>query len=138
MWKKKICLFAITLIIALSCEKNNVVSGNFSFLVTGNVQGELYPKKMRRGSLGGLARRSTYINKVKKDMNPIILDAGNLFAENTNGAALINSYNTIGYDANDSHKEGFSDTITVIFLIAAFSFSQAGSNSADAKLHSRY
>ena len=59
------------------------MSGNFSFLVTGNVQGELYPKKMRRGSLGGLARRSTYINKVKKDMNPIILDAGNLFAENT-------------------------------------------------------
>ena len=99
MWKKKICLFAITLIISLSCEKNNVVSGNFSFLVTGNVQGELYPKKMRRGSLGGLARRSTYINKVKKDMNPIILDAGNLFAENTNGAALINSYNKIGYDA---------------------------------------
>ena len=35
MWKKKNCLFAITLIIALSCEKNNVVSGNFSFLVTG-------------------------------------------------------------------------------------------------------
>ena len=99
MWKKRICLFTITLIISFSCDKNDVVSGNFSFLVTGNVQGELYPKKMRRGSLGGIARRSTYINNVKKNINPIIIDAGNLFAESANGEALIKSYNEIGYDA---------------------------------------
>ena len=72
MWKNKICLLII--IISFSCDERNVVSGNFSFLVTGNVQGEFYPKKMRRGSLGGLARRSTYINNVKKNINPVILD----------------------------------------------------------------
>ena len=66
MWKNKICLFII--IVSFSCDDRNVASGNFSFLVTGNVQGELYPKKMRRGSLGVVARRSTYINKVK-DIN---------------------------------------------------------------------
>ena len=99
MWKKKICLFTIALIASFSCDKDDVVSGSFSFLATGNVQGELFPKKMRRGSLGGVARRSTYINNVKENINPIIIDAGNLFAESANNEALIKSYNKIGYDA---------------------------------------
>jgi 2',3'-cyclic-nucleotide 2'-phosphodiesterase (5'-nucleotidase family) len=127
MWKKKICLLAIILIISFSCDKNNVVSGNFSLLVTGNVQGELYPKKMRRGSLGGLARRSTYINKVKKDLNPIILDVGNLFAENTNAIALINSYNKIGYDAFNVGTDDLSikDGIKKMEKLADFPFISA-------------
>ena len=108
MHMKTICLFAITVIISFSCDRNSVIQGNFSFLVTGNVQGELYPKKMRRGSLGGIARRSTFINEEKKNMNPIILDAGNLFAGDSSGVALIKSYNAMGYDALNVGVEDLS------------------------------
>ena len=107
MWKNKICLLII--IISFSCDERNVVSGNFSFLVTGNVQGEFYPKKMRRGSLGGLARRSTYINNVKKNINPIILDAGNLFIDNANAKTLVRCYNQIGYSAFNVGVEDLSN-----------------------------
>ena len=108
MHMKTIYLFAITVIISFSCDRNSVIQGNFSFLVTGNVQGELYPKKMRRGSLGGIARRSTFINEEKKNMNPIILDAGNLFAGDSSGVALIKSYNAMGYDALNVGVEDLS------------------------------
>ena len=50
MWKNKICLFII--IVSFSCDDRNVASGNFSFLVTGNVQGELYPKKNAQRKFG--------------------------------------------------------------------------------------
>tara|TARA_B100000482_G_C12611739_1_gene299308 strand:+ start:1291 stop:2340 length:1050 start_codon:yes stop_codon:yes gene_type:complete len=122
MWKNKICLFII--IVSFSCDDRNVASGNFSFLVTGNVQGELYPKKMRRGSLGGVARRSTYINKVKDDVSPIILDAGNLFIDNTNAKTLIKCYNQIGYNAFNVGVEDLSnvDNINSIIKLANFPF----------------
>ena len=124
MWKKKIFLFAISFIISFSCGEKNVVSGGFSFLVTGNVQGELYPKKMLRGSLGGLARRSTYINKARMNISPIILDAGNLFADNANSTALMKCYNEIGYDVFNVGVEDLSikDDIKRIEKLADFPF----------------
>ena len=133
MWKKKIFLFAISFIISFSCDEKNVVSGGFSFLVTGNVQGELYPKKMLRGSLGGLARRSTYINKARMSISPIILDAGNLFADNANSTALIKCYNEIGYDAFNVGVEDLSikDDIKRIEKLADFPF--ISSNILDTK-----
>ena len=121
MWKNKICLFII--IVSFSCDDRNATSGNFSFLVTGNVQGELYPKKMRRGSLGGVARRSTYINKVKDDISPIILDAGNLFIDNTNAKTLIKCYNQIGYNAFNVGIEDLSSVDNINSIIKLIRFS---------------
>ena len=48
MHMKTIYLFAITVIISFSCDRNSVIQGNFSFLVTGNVQGELYLSHLKK------------------------------------------------------------------------------------------
>ena len=67
------------------------------------------------------------------NISPIILDAGNLFADNANSTALIKCYNEIGYDAFNVGVEDLSikDDIKRIEKLADFPF--ISSNIIDTK-----
>ena len=63
-----------------SCSKTTDKEGSATLVVTGNVHSQLDPCGWKRNPTGGLPRKATFINKLRNDgMNPIILDAGDLF-----------------------------------------------------------
>ena len=97
-----------------SCTKERTTAGEFIFVATGNVQGSLNPYKIRLDSLGGLARRSTFLKDLRATgTDPILLDAGNLFNGQDNSIGLIKCYNEIGYDALNIGAQDLANAINI-------------------------
>ena len=97
-----------------SCTKERTTAREFIFVATGNVQGSLNPYKIRLDSLGGLARRSTFLKDLRATgTDPILLDAGNLFNGQDNSIGLIKCYNEIGYDALNIGAQDLANAINI-------------------------
>ena len=110
----KLFLTIISAAIFFSCTKPRTTAGEFIIVTTGNVQGSLKPYKVRLDSLGGLARRATFLKDLRATgTEPILLDAGNLFSTQDNSLSLIKCYNEIGYDALNI---GAQDRANVIYI----------------------
>ena len=123
-------LFLTIIVVALifSCTKKRTTTGEFIIVATGNVQGSINPYKIRLDSLGGLARRSTFLKDFRSTgENPILLDAGNLFNGQINSIGLIKCYNEIGYDALNVGAQDLTNAINIGNLenVADFPFISA-------------
>ena len=118
-------LFLTIIVVALifSCTKERTTAGEFIFVATGNVEGSLNPYKIRLDSLGGLARRSTFLKDLRATgTDPILLDAGNLFNGQDNSIGLIKCYNEIGYDALNIGAQDLANAINISNLEKAAEF----------------
>ena len=110
----KLFLTIISGVLFFSCTKPRTITGEFIVVTTGNVQGSLQPQKARLGSLGGLARRATFLKDLRTaGIEPILLDAGNLFNIRDNSIGLIKCYNEIGYDALNIGAQDLANVINV-------------------------
>jgi len=111
-----------------TCGKPSPPTGEFLFITTGNVQGAFFPIKARLDSLGGLARRATFLKDLRTTgAEPILLDAGNLFIAQNKSVELIKCYNEIGYDALNIGAEDLGNTTNIKNLeqLAEFPFLSA-------------
>jgi len=114
--------------IFFTCGKPSPPTGEFLFITTGNVQGAFFPIKARLDSLGGLARRATFLKDLRTTgAEPILLDAGNLFIAQNKSVELIKCYNEIGYDALNIGAEDLVNTTNIKNLeeLAKFPFLSA-------------
>ena len=119
----KLFLTIISVVLIFSCTKQRTTSGEFILMATGNVQGSIKPYKIRLDSLGGLARRATYLKDIRASgADPILLDAGNLFNEQDNSIGLIKCYNEIGYDALNIGAQDLANAINISNLEKAAEF----------------
>ena len=110
----KLFLTIISGALFFSCTKPRTITGEFIVVTTGNVQGSLQPQKARLDSLGGLARRATFLKDLRTaGIEPILLDAGNLFNIRDNSIGLIKCYNEIGYDALNIGAQDLANVINV-------------------------
>jgi hypothetical protein len=110
----KLFLTIISGALFFSCTKPRTTVGEFIVVITGNVQGSLQPHKARLNSLGGLARRATFLKDLRAAGNePILLDAGNLFNAKDNSIGLIKCYNEIGYDALNIGAQDLANAINI-------------------------
>ena len=101
----------------LSCTEPRTITGEFFVVATGNVQGSIEPHKARLDSLGGLARRATFFKDLRASgIEPILLDAGNVFSGQDNSTSMINCYNEIGYDALNIGAQDLVNAINIINL----------------------
>ena len=118
--KKYILIF---LLLSLS-----MIFGNFSskdgikLVLTSNVNGETDPCGWKKKPMGGLARKSTIINDLKKEGNDVIVaDAGNLFFKKdkiSNGITIgtaketakiiVDCFNAIGCDVFSPGSHDFA------------------------------
>ena len=124
----KLFLTIISAAIFFSCTKPRTTAGEFIIVTTGNVQGSLKPYKVRLDSLGGLARRATFLKDLRATgTEPILLDAGNLFNAQDNAIGLIKCYNEIGYDALNVGAQDLTNVINISNLekTAVFPFISA-------------
>ena len=124
----KLFLTIISAAIFFSCTKPRTTAGEFIIVTTGNVQGSLKPYKVRLDSLGGLARRATFLKDLRATgTKPILLDAGNLFNAQDNTIGLIKCYNEIGYDALNIGAQDLTNVINISNLekTAVFPFISA-------------
>ena len=111
-----------------TCSKPSLPIGEFLFITTGNVQGSFFPIKARLDSLGGLARRATFLNDLRSTgAQPILLDAGSLFTAQNRSVELIKCYNEIGYDALNIGAEDLKNAANIKYLeqLAEFPFLSA-------------
>ena len=116
--------FFISLGVVLCDEQIRTVT----FLATGNVHGETDPCGWKKKPLGGLARKATVIDQIKKEgANPIVVDSGNLFFKNNkptiglnneinqiNAKTIVDAYNIIGCDAFSLGENDFSNGLDYI------------------------
>ena len=121
-------LFLLSGTIFSTCSKPSLSVGEFLFITTGNVQGSFFPIKARLDSLGGLARRATFLKDLRTTgAEPILLDAGNLFIAQNKSVELIKCYNEIGYDALNIGAEdlGYASNIKNLEQLAEIPFLSA-------------
>ena len=121
-------LFLLSGTIFSTCSKPALPVGEFLFITTGNVQGSFFPIKARLDSLGGLARRATFLTDLRTTgAEPILLDAGNLFIAQNKSVELIKCYNEIGYDALNIGAEDLGNAANIKNLeqLAEFPFLSA-------------
>ena len=121
-------LFLLSGTIFSTCSKPAPPVGEFLFITTGNVQGSFFPIKARLDSLGGLARRATFLKDLRTTgAEPILLDAGNLFIAQNKSVELIKCYNEIGYDALNIGAEDLGNAANIKNLeqLAEFPFLSA-------------
>ena len=121
-------LFLLSGTIFSTCSKPALPVGEFLFITTGNVQGSFFPIKARLDSLGGLARRATFLKDLRTaGADPILLDAGNLFIAQNKSVELIKCYNEIGYDALNIGAEDLGNAANIKNLeqLAEFPFLSA-------------
>ena len=121
-------LFLLSGTIFSTCSKPSLPVGEFLFITTGNVQGSFFPIKARLDSLGGLARRATFLKDLRTaGAEPILLDAGNLFIAQNKSVELIKCYNEIGYDALNIGAEDLGNAANIKNLeqLAEFPFLSA-------------
>ena len=121
-------LFLLSGTIFSTCSKPALPVGEFLFITTGNVQGAFFPIKARLDSLGGLARRATFLKDLRTTgAEPILLDAGNLFIAQNKSVELIKCYNEIGYDALNIGAEDLGNAANIKNLeqLAEFPFLSA-------------
>jgi len=121
-------LFLLSGTIFSTCSKPALPVGEFLFITTGNVQGSFFPIKARLDSLGGLARRATFLKDLRTTgAEPILLDAGNLFIAQNKSVELIKCYNEIGYDALNIGAEDLGNAANIKNLeqLAEFPFLSA-------------
>ena len=121
-------LFLLSGTIFSTCSKPSLPVGEFLFITTGNVQGSFFPIKARLDSLGGLARRATFLKDLRTTgAEPILLDAGNLFIAQNKSVELIKCYNEIGYDAFNVGAEDLGNAANIKNLeqLAEFPFLSA-------------
>ena len=121
-------LFLLSVTIFSTCSKPALPVGEFLFITTGNVQGSFFPIKARLDSLGGLARRATFLKDLRTTgAEPILLDAGNLFIAQNKSVELIKCYNEIGYDALNIGAEDLGNAANIKNLeqLAEFPFLSA-------------
>lgn len=91
-----------------SCTANHVTSGDqvlISLIATNDVHGELVPKPQR----GGLVAFSAYVDALRKARKSdggavLVIDAGDMWqgtleSNLVEGAAIVEAYNAIGYNA---------------------------------------
>ena len=93
-----------------SCDNPNKES-KVKLVLTGSVHGQLDPCGWKKNPLGGLSRKFTAIDNMrKKGENPLILDAGDMFFSKTNilnniksekfrCSTMLQGYEKIGCDA---------------------------------------
>ena len=100
-------------------------------LGSANVHGEIEPCGWKKKPLGGLARKATIIDQIKQEgVNPIIVDAGNLFFKNTqrtiglnneigkiNAETIVNSFNILGCDAFSVGANDLSDGLNYLLKL---------------------
>lgn len=86
--------------------ENNVPAKNhITILYTGNTQSDLEPCGCYVGQSGGVARRATVIERLKKaSFSPLILDAGEIFygeskLDRLKSEVYLKAMNMMGYDA---------------------------------------
>ena len=119
----KLFLTIISVVLIFSCTKQRTTNGEFILMATGNVQGSIKPYKIRLDSLGGLARRATYLKDIRASgADPILLDAGNLFNGKDNSIGIIKCYNEIGYDALNIGAQDLANAINISNLEKAAEF----------------
>ena len=121
-------LFLLSGTMFSTCSKPALPVGEFLFITTGNVQGSFFPIKARLDSLGGLARRATFLKDLRTTgAEPILLDAGNLFIAQNKSVELIKCYNEIGYDALNIGAEDLGNAANIKNLeqLAEFPFLSA-------------
>ena len=84
---KNIILFtflSFTVVSISSCD-NPKKESKVKLVLTGSVHGQLDPCGWKKNPLGGLSRKFTVIDNMrKKGENPLILDAGDMFFSKTN------------------------------------------------------
>ena len=99
-----------------------IFANTISIIATTNVNGEIDPCGWPKKPLGGLARKATYIDKLyDSNINPLILDAGNLFYKKDiidpgitletakiNAEVIAKSYAVIGCNAFSPGSHDFA------------------------------
>ena len=129
MYNHRIFILVFSLILFFSCERPEKKGGSFLMTITGNVKGTLNPVQTKYDKRGGLARKATVINSyINEGVNPIILDAGNLFSENCDVQTIIKCYNKIGYNVLNISAKDLSTTINLKVLENSARFSFVSSN----------
>ena len=90
MYNHRIFYSLVSLILLFSCGKPEKKAGSFLMTITGNVKGVLNPVQNKYDKRGGIARKATVINSYKHEgLQPIILDAGNLFTDSCDVSTII-------------------------------------------------
>ena len=90
MYNHRIFYSLVSLILLFSCGKPEKKAGSFLMTITGNVKGVINPVQNKYDKRGGLARKATVINSYKHEgLQPIILDAGNLFTDSCDVNTII-------------------------------------------------
>lgn len=117
-YNKKYLKSLIVIVFAIS----TVICSNVTLLVTTNIRGKTEPCGWPKNPRGGLARKATIVDQLYNEgIEPIILDAGNLFFWDKNidpgismavakidAEILVDSYNIIGCDAFSPGVSDFS------------------------------
>ena len=156
MNKQKIIIFLSLVLFGISCTKTDLrnIPGSLSLIVTSNVRCQFDPCGWKKNPIGGLPRRLKYIDSEREaGKNPIILDAGevlfesnsiikqNLEASKYKAKAMVDGYETIGYDAVNvggydlaagySFLKSIADSTSISFLSANLVDKESGDHVFD-------
>ena len=129
MYNHRIFYSLVSLILLFSCGKPEKKAGSFLMTITGNVKGVLNPVQNKYDKRGGIARKATVINSYKHEgLQPIILDAGNLFTDSCDVSTIIQCYNKIGYNVLNIGASDLSANIDLELIQKEAEFTFISSN----------
>ena len=115
-------IIIVSMLLSYSFAQNNINQNIITILGTTNVHGEIDPCGWKKKPLGGLARKATIIeNLSNQNINPIVLDAGDLFFKKDkiepgittdiakiNANIIVESFNKMGCDAFSPGSKDFA------------------------------